>query len=769
MAIEFFEHGTLDPEFIHAPFRWYWDNGVERSAETPTADDLYRVGWQRDNNTFWVLAQVTPSVAWVAFGGGGGTAGSTAFSPAGNISADTVQGAIEELDAEKQPLAAALTALAALTPANNKGAYFTGSTTAALFDLTGAGRALLDDADAAAQLVTLGITGDIITHNASEFATQAELAATQNGFDFKGSVRVASTANVNISSAPSSIDGVTLNAADRVLLKNQTAPAENGLYRFNGAGSAMTRTSDADSDDEVTPGLYVYVEEGTQALFYYLTTAAPITLGTTALTFTALNPLTAAAAGDAIGFSAGVLNVLVDNSTIEINSDSLRIKDNGVTLGKLVQIAAHSWLGNNTGSTANVAAFTSAQLMADLPDFVGDSGSGGTAGRVPAPASGDAAASKFLSANGTWQGVTGADAGGASGLFALTGDISPSQITSNQNDYSPTGLSGASVLRINSDAARNITGLGGGSDGRLIFIFNVGSFAITLKSQDTGSTAGNRFGIPADLVIAAGAGTALYYDNTSARWRLFGSDGGASLTANNTWTGVQTYGAGTLAVTSAKVITNFVDTNGNIILGFTPTASATRYVGIKNVASGNPEIYVAAGGSNSDLVLRPDGVGKVLAIGGLSDNSEFWIKANSFRPGYMDVVTPSNGAVGVRASAMQAHTQYEFGDNAAYGTISYSSNTIVWNIAASSGLKIGNSTSQKVGFWNTTPVVQPSGAAQAALTNSTGGTGDGTLEDVTTTGLADPAKVNNNFTEVYTLLNAIRTALVNIGLMKGAA
>ena len=75
----------------------------------------------------------------------------------------------------------------------------------------------------------------------------------------------------------------------------------------------------------------------------------------------------------------------------------------------------------------------------------------------------------------------------------------------------------------------------------------------------------------------------------------------------------------------------------------------------------------------------------------------------------------------------------------------------------------------KIGAFNTTPVIQPVGALQAAITNSTGGTQDGTLVDVTTTGLADPVKVNNNFTDVFALLDAIRTGLVNLGWIKGAA
>ncbi len=91
------------------------------------------------------------------------------------------------------------------------------------------------------------------------------------------------------------------------------------------------------------------------------------------------------------------------------------------------------------------------------------------------------------------------------------------------------------------------------------------------------------------------------------------------------------------------------------------------------------------------------------------------------------------------------------------------------DFGTTTGTKIGTGTTQKIGFWNATPIIQPASANQAALTNSTGGTYDGTLVDVTTAAVADPAKVNSNFTDVYTLLTEIRTSLVNSGLMKGAA
>lgn len=77
--------------------------------------------------------------------------------PAGSIAATDVQAAINELDTEKQPIDATLTALAGVTTAADKLIYATGSDTFSTTDLTSAGRALLDDADASAQRTTLGL------------------------------------------------------------------------------------------------------------------------------------------------------------------------------------------------------------------------------------------------------------------------------------------------------------------------------------------------------------------------------------------------------------------------------------------------------------------------------------------------------------------------------------------------------------------------------------------------------------------------------------
>lgn len=88
-------------------------------------------------------------------------------------------------------------------------------------------------------------------------------------------------------------------------------------------------------------------------------------------------------------------------------------------------------------------------------------------------------------------------------------------------------------------------------------------------------------------------------------------------------------------------------------------------------------------------------------------------------------------------------------------------------VNATTGTKIGTATTQKLGFWNVTPVVQPAAAAQAALTDSTTGTPGSTLVD---SGVVfSQANINNNFATLNALVAAMRTAMVNVGVMKGAA
>lgn len=124
---------------------------------------------------------------------------------------------------------------------------------------------------------------------AQDAATKAYVDNLVNGLDWKPSVRVATTAAGTLATSfanGQTVDGVVIATGNRLLIKNQAAGAENGLYTVNASG-APTRTTDADANAEVTPGMAVFVEEGTANgnQQWVLTTDAPIVLGTTALTF----------------------------------------------------------------------------------------------------------------------------------------------------------------------------------------------------------------------------------------------------------------------------------------------------------------------------------------------------------------------------------------------------------------------------------------------------------------------------------------------------
>lgn len=90
-------------------------------------------------------------------------------------------------------------------------------------------------------------------------ATKAYVDAIATGLRPKGNVAAASTANVDVTSPPATLDGYTLVSGDRILLKDQSDQTENGVYIFNGGGSALTRSTDFDNDPlaEVVNGAFI--------------------------------------------------------------------------------------------------------------------------------------------------------------------------------------------------------------------------------------------------------------------------------------------------------------------------------------------------------------------------------------------------------------------------------------------------------------------------------------------------------------------------------
>lgn len=144
------------------------------------------------------------------------------------------------------------------------------------------------------------------------------------GLDWKDSVRAATTANITLSGTQT-IDGVALSVGERVLVKDQSTGANNGIYVV--AAGAWARSVDADIDAEVTGGLTVFISEGTTLgnTVWSLTTNDPITVGVTALVFTQTGGGTAAyTAGDGLTLTGNDFDVVTADSTrISVGANSI--------------------------------------------------------------------------------------------------------------------------------------------------------------------------------------------------------------------------------------------------------------------------------------------------------------------------------------------------------------------------------------------------------------------------------------------------------------
>jgi hypothetical protein len=168
--------------------------------------------------------------------------------------------------------------------------------------------------------------------NTTQVATTAFVAAAVDaarvGLDVKASVRVATTAAGTLATAFANgqvVDGITLATNDRILIKDQAAGAENGIYTVNVAG-APTRATDFDAAGEVTPGAFTFVESGTVNADsgWVLTTDGAITLGTTALSFAQFSGAGAVTAGAGLTKTGATLDVVTASAArILVNADSI--------------------------------------------------------------------------------------------------------------------------------------------------------------------------------------------------------------------------------------------------------------------------------------------------------------------------------------------------------------------------------------------------------------------------------------------------------------
>lgn len=152
-----------------------------------------------------------------------------------------------------------------------------------------------------------------------EPVTLAQLQAAIEGLAWKDDVRIAVGTNVNISSPGASLDSISMNTNDRVLLRGQTAQAENGIYIWNGAAVTMTRAVDMSTSAEFNQAV-VPVNSGTDGGTQWRQTAVNPTVGTTAIVFSAFGT----SAPSASESTAGIAEIATQAET-DTGTDDARI------------------------------------------------------------------------------------------------------------------------------------------------------------------------------------------------------------------------------------------------------------------------------------------------------------------------------------------------------------------------------------------------------------------------------------------------------------
>lgn len=181
-------------------------------------------------------------------------------------------------------------------------------------------------------LATPSATGDA--------ATKGYVDSLVEGLAWKDACRVATQSNTNLSAPGATIDGITMASGDRVLVRAQTAPAENGIYVWNGAAAVMTRALDCSTFPELEQAITT-VEEGTSAGTSYRQDQINGTIGSSSISWQTFG----VSAPSASTTTAGVMRIATQaevntgtDATIAVTPSTLatwsgRVKKFAVSIG----------------------------------------------------------------------------------------------------------------------------------------------------------------------------------------------------------------------------------------------------------------------------------------------------------------------------------------------------------------------------------------------------------------------------------------------------
>jgi hypothetical protein len=288
--------------------------------------------------------------------------------------------------------------------------------------------------------------------------------------DYKQSTRVVTTTNITLSGgAPNSVDGINLSLNDRVLVTGQTTGSQNGLYLVttlgSGSNGTWARTSDGNENGEIEAGMIVMVTEGTvyADTQWKLITDDPITINTTALTFTqnySANSISSGSSNVVVNSnasvtisSAGTANVATFNATAITATANINPSANVTySLGNTTNRWQDLWLSNSTIYLGNInLSATATSLTVDgSPVLTGGAG-GDTLSVTGNVTGGNLLTSGLISATGN---ITGNYIlGNGSQLTGLPATYSNANVTAFLAEYGSNTISSTGTI-----TAGNITG-----------------------------------------------------------------------------------------------------------------------------------------------------------------------------------------------------------------------------------------------------------------------------------------------------------------------
>jgi hypothetical protein len=240
--------------------------------------------------------------------------------------------------------------------------------------ISGADKTKLDNATASPTPSTLALRDgagrlQVATPAAADdAANKGYVDAARSGLDVKASVRATTTAPIVLEDLQT-IDDVVLVAGNRVLVRDQTDPADNGIYDVVDDGP-WVRSADANQNFEVTAGMFTFVEEGTLHADsgWVLTTNDPIVVGTTPLVFAQFSGAGQITAGTGMTKDGNTLNVNGTTDRISVDSTSVDIASTYVgqtSITTLGTVTTGTWNASTvaieyggTGATSASAART---------------------------------------------------------------------------------------------------------------------------------------------------------------------------------------------------------------------------------------------------------------------------------------------------------------------------------------------------------------------------------------------------------------------------